>query len=78
MKFLGCIFGMFHNKPKINEMINYSTYLLVSSNVWHARLVHVNFDTLRWLVKFEHIHLSQNMDATHVLNQSLHDTPSSF
>ena len=38
-----------------NEMNNFSTYLLESSNIWHARLGHVNFDTLRRLIKPNHI-----------------------
>ena len=42
-------------KPKMNEMNNSSVYLLESSNVWHARLGHVNFDSLRRLIKLEHI-----------------------
>ena len=42
-------------KPNDNEMNHCFTYLLVSSNIWHARLGHVNFDTLRRLIKLNHI-----------------------
>ncbi|GJU08223.1 retrovirus-related pol polyprotein from transposon TNT 1-94 [Tanacetum coccineum] len=45
---------------KLNEMvvkndinkINSSTYLIESSNVWHGRLGHVNFNSMRRLIKF--------------------------
>ena len=36
-----------------NEMNNSSTYMLESSSIWHARLGHVNFDTLRCLIKLD-------------------------
>ena len=42
-------------KPNANEINNSSTYLLESSNIWHATLGHVNFDTLRCLIKLDHI-----------------------
>lgn len=38
-----------------NEMNNSSTYLIESSNIWHARLGHVNFDALHCLIKLNHI-----------------------
>ncbi|GJT40199.1 pol polyprotein, partial [Tanacetum coccineum] len=38
-------------KNEINKM-NSSAYLIESSNVWHARLGHVNFNSLRHLIKF--------------------------
>nr|GEZ41196.1 hypothetical protein [Tanacetum cinerariifolium] len=41
-------------KNEINKM-NYSTYLIESSNVWHARLGRVNFNPLRRLIKFNSI-----------------------
>ena len=44
-------FHIMDNKCNINDN-NPSTYLFDSSNVWYARLGHVNFDTLRWLIKF--------------------------
>ncbi|GJT74860.1 retrovirus-related pol polyprotein from transposon TNT 1-94 [Tanacetum coccineum] len=41
-------------KNEINKM-NSSAYLIESSNVWHARLGHVNFKSLRRLIKFNSI-----------------------
>ncbi|GKA06881.1 retrovirus-related pol polyprotein from transposon TNT 1-94 [Tanacetum coccineum] len=41
-------------KNEINKM-NSSAYLIESSNVWHARLGHVNFNSLRRLIKFNSI-----------------------
>ncbi|KAL8132042.1 hypothetical protein AgCh_007799 [Apium graveolens] len=38
-----------------NEMKNSSAYLLESPNLWHARLGHVNYDTLRHLSAKEYI-----------------------
>ena len=38
-----------------NEMKNSSAYLLESPNLWHARLGHVNYDTLRRLSAKEYI-----------------------
>ena len=32
-----------------------STYMLESSNLWHGRLGHVNYDTLRRLINLNHI-----------------------
>ena len=32
-----------------------STYMLKSSNLWHGRLGHVNYDTLHRLIKVDHI-----------------------
>ncbi|GJS98759.1 retrovirus-related pol polyprotein from transposon TNT 1-94 [Tanacetum coccineum] len=39
---------------KINKM-NSSAYLIESSNVWHGRLGHVNFNSMRRLIKFNSI-----------------------
>ena len=36
-----------HGKDKVNENASTSTYMLESSNLWHVRLGHVNFDSLR-------------------------------
>ena len=33
-------------KSSLNQ-VSTSTYVLESSNLWHARLGHVNYDTLR-------------------------------
>ncbi|GJW22064.1 retrovirus-related pol polyprotein from transposon TNT 1-94 [Tanacetum coccineum] len=41
-------------KNEINKM-NSSAYLIESSNVWHARLGHVNFNSMRRLIKFNSI-----------------------
>ncbi|GJW99868.1 retrovirus-related pol polyprotein from transposon TNT 1-94 [Tanacetum coccineum] len=41
-------------KNEINKM-NSSAYLIESSNVWHARLRHVNFNSLHRLIKFNSI-----------------------
>nr|GEV11905.1 Pol polyprotein [Tanacetum cinerariifolium] len=38
-------------KNEINKM-NSSAYLIESSNVWHGRLGHVNFNSMRRLIKF--------------------------
>ena len=40
---------------KINKVKNSSAYLTESSNSWHDRLWHVNYDTLRRLINLEHI-----------------------
>ena len=32
-----------------------SVYMLESSNLWHGRLGHVNYDTLRRLINLDHI-----------------------
>ena len=37
----------------LNNKITSSAYMLESSNIWHGRLGHVNFDTLRKLMKLE-------------------------
>ncbi|GJR76169.1 retrovirus-related pol polyprotein from transposon TNT 1-94 [Tanacetum coccineum] len=42
------------SENEINKM-NSSTYLIRSSNVWHARLGHVNFNSMRRLIKFNSI-----------------------
>nr|GEU80219.1 Pol polyprotein [Tanacetum cinerariifolium] len=41
-------------KNEINKM-NSSAYLIESSNVWHGRLGHVNFNLMRHLIKFNSI-----------------------
>ena len=41
-----------------------STYILESSNLWHDRLRHVNYDTLRKLINLNHI-LTFQIDAKH-------------
>ena len=41
-----------------------SAYILESSNLWHGRLGHVNYDTLRKLINFNHIPTFQN-DVKH-------------
>ena len=41
-----------------------STYILESSNLWHGRLGHVDFDTLRRLINLNHIQTFQ-IDAKH-------------
>ncbi|GKB35566.1 retrovirus-related pol polyprotein from transposon TNT 1-94 [Tanacetum coccineum] len=41
-------------KNEINKMNSFA-YLIESSNVWHARLGHVNFNSLRRLIKFNSI-----------------------
>ena len=41
--------------PKINKVKQSSAYLIESSNLWHGRLGHVNYDTLRRLINLEHI-----------------------
>ncbi|GJQ95174.1 pol polyprotein [Tanacetum coccineum] len=41
-------------KNEINKMNSYA-YLIESSNVWHARLGHVNFNSLHRLIKFNSI-----------------------
>ena len=41
-----------------------SAYILESSNLWHGRLGHVNYDTLRKLINLNHIPTFQ-IDAKH-------------
>ena len=41
-------------KNEMNKM-NSSTYIVESSNLWHARLGHVNFNSMRRLMKFNSI-----------------------
>ena len=41
-----------------------STYMLESSNLWHSRLGHVNYDTLRRLINLNHIPIFQ-IDVKH-------------
>ena len=42
-------------KPKINNEASSSAYLLESSNLWHGRLGHVNFNSLCKLINMKHI-----------------------
>ena len=42
-------------KPTINNKAISSAYLLESSNLWHGRLGHVNFNSLRKLINMKHI-----------------------
>ena len=39
----------------INNKNTSSAYMLKSSNVWHGRLGHVNYDTLRILINMEYL-----------------------
>ena len=50
-------------KSNINEAST-STYMLESSNLWHDRLGHVNYDTLRRLINLNHIPTFQ-IDSKH-------------
>ena len=43
---------------------NTSAYILKSSNLWHGRLGHVNYDTLHRLIKLNHMPTFQ-IDAKH-------------
>ena len=38
-----------------SEMNKASSYILESSNLWHGRLGHVNYETLRKLINLNHI-----------------------
>ncbi|KAH9751211.1 hypothetical protein KPL71_014192 [Citrus sinensis] len=42
-------------KPTINNKATSSACLLESSNLWHSRLGHVNFNSLRKLINMKHI-----------------------
>ena len=42
-------------KPTINNKVTFSAYLLESSNLWHGRLGHVNFNSLLKLINMKHI-----------------------
>ena len=37
------------------DKVNTSAYILKTSNLWHGRLGHVNYDTLRRLINLNHI-----------------------
>ena len=50
-------------KSEMNKASS-STYILESSNLWHGRLGHVNYDTLRKLINLNHIPTFQ-IDAKH-------------
>ena len=50
-------------KPNMNK-VNTSTYVLKSSNIWHGRLGHINYDTLHRLINLNHIPIFQ-IDAKH-------------
>ena len=41
-------------KSNMNK-VNTSTYILESSNLWHGRLGHINYDILRRLINLNHI-----------------------
>ena len=41
-----------------------SVYIIESSNLWHGRFKHVNYDTLRKLINLNHIPTFQ-IDAKH-------------
>ena len=47
-----------------NDKNTSSTYMLEFSNIWHGRLGHVNFDTLRKLMNLELLP-KFNIDANH-------------
>ena len=48
----------------INKNNKSSVYMLESSNLWHSRLEHVNYDTLRRLINLDHIPSFQ-IDSKH-------------
>ena len=50
-------------KSEMNKASS-SAYILESSNLWHGRLGHVNYDTLRKLINLNHIPTFQ-IDAKH-------------
>ncbi|GJX45722.1 retrovirus-related pol polyprotein from transposon TNT 1-94 [Tanacetum coccineum] len=65
-------------KNDINKM-NSSAYLIESSNVWHGRLGHVNFNSMRRLIKFNSIpnfHIDFNIKCETCVEAKL--TRSSF
>ena len=43
------------NVKSISKNNNSSVYLLESSNLWHGRLGHVNYETMRRLINLKHI-----------------------
>ena len=50
-----------------------STYMFEFSNIWHGRLGHVNFDTLRKLMNLELLpkfNIDEIINVRHVLNQN--------
>ena len=51
--------------PNFNNKNTSSAYMIESSNVWHGRLGHVNFDTMRKLMKLELLP-KFNIDANHM------------
>ena len=50
-------------KSEMNKASS-SAYILESSNLWHGRLGHVNYDTLRKLINLSHIPTFE-IDAKH-------------
>ena len=57
----------------INKNNKSSVYMLESSNLWHGRLGHVNYDTLCRLINLDHIPLSkliQNINVKFVLRKN--------
>ena len=60
-------------KPIINNKASSSAYLLESSNLWHGRLGHVNFNSLRKLINMKHIpnfQINLNISVKLVLKQN--------
>ena len=50
-------------KPnKLNKKRKYFVYMLEFSNLWHGRLRHFNYDTLRRLINLDHI-LASHIDS---------------
>ena len=50
-------------KSEMNKVSSFA-YILESSNLWHGRLGHVNYDTLCKLINLNHIQTFQ-IDAKH-------------
>ena len=59
--------------------VNTSAYIIESSNMWHGRLGHINYDTLRRLINLNHIPTFQ-IDSKHKCETSIEAklTSSSF
>lgn len=45
--------------PKKVNKVNFSAFLLESSNLWHGILGHINYDILYRLFNLDHIHIFQ-------------------
>ena len=52
--------------PKKNNGNNSSAYLLESSNLWHGRLGHINYDTLHRLINLNHVPAFQ-INSKHIV-----------